>query len=290
MTQRALLIGASGQLGSELHRQGGTKWDITAPGRLDLDASDPEALNRAVENLRPNLVLNCSAFHVLARCESHFGDALLVNAVAVSTLAKAAERIGARFVTVSTDYAFDGTSGAPYREDDATNPIQAYGISKVAGERAALAAHPEGTFVIRSCGLYGHAPSRQKAGNFVLNRLSDARTRNVVEIGSDLVCTPTSARDLATAMLVLIADGAPAGLYHLTNGGQCDWASFTAEIYRLADIRTMVQPVDRGGHYPPVRRPAYSVLDNEKAKSVGINLRPWQDALAEYVGALDLAK
>lgn len=285
MRRRALLIGGSGQLGSELGRQGEPAWDITAPSRSDVDAFDPDVLAKAVEALKPDLVLNCSAFHIVDLCESRFVDALAINAVAVSTLAKAAERIGARFVTVSTDYAFDGASRAPYREDDAANPIQAYGISKVAGERAALSAHPEGGFVIRSCGLYGHAPSRQKSGNFVLNRLADAMTKEAVEVGSDLVCTPTSACDLAGAILTLLEREAPAGLYHLTNAGSCDWAAFTTEIYRWAGAVARVVPVDRGGRYAPARRPAYSVLDCGKAGIMGVSLRPWQEALAEYLAS-----
>ena len=283
MRRRALLIGGSGQLGCELRRQGEGAWDITAPARSEVDAFDPDALSRVVEALKPDLVLNCSAFHVVDLCESRFADALAVNAVAVSVLARVAERIGARFMTVSTDYAFDGTSRVPYREGDGANPIQAYGISKVAGERAALTAHPEGAFVIRSCGLYGHAPSRQKSGNFVLNRLADARTQEVVKVGSDLVCTPTSASDLAGAILALLGREAPAGLYHLTNSGSCDWAAFTAEIYRRAGTAARVVSVDRGGRYAPALRPAYSVLDCGKASAMGVSLRPWQEALAEYV-------
>jgi dTDP-4-dehydrorhamnose reductase len=283
MRRRALLIGGSGQLGSELRRQGEGAWDITAPGRSEVDAFDPDALSGVVEALKPDLVLNCSAFHVVDLCESRFADALAVNVVAVSVLARVAERIGARFLTVSTDYAFDGTSRVPYREGDGTNPIQAYGISKVAGERAALTVHPEGAFVIRSCGLYGHAPSRQKSGNFVLNRLADARTQEVVKVGSDLACTPTSASDLAGAILALLGREAPAGLYHLTNSGSCDWAAFTAEIYRRAGTAARVVSVDRGGRYAPALRPAYSVLDCGKASAMGVSLRPWQEALAEYV-------
>ena len=283
MKRRALVVGGSGQLGSEFRSQAEGKWDIAAPARSELNAFDADALVKAVETLKPNLVLNFSAFHVVDLCESRFADALAVNTVAVSALAKASERVGARFVTISTDYAFDGAKRTPYREGNVAKPIQSYGISKVAGERAALSAYPMGALVIRSCGLYGHASSRQKAGNFVLNRLADAQTKTTVEVGSDLVCTPTSARDLASAIWTLLDTNVPPGLYHLTNSGSCDWASFTTEIYRLAKLATQVIPVDRGGRYAPARRPAYSVLDCSKAAALGVTLRPWQDALAEYV-------
>lgn len=286
MKPRVLLIGGSGQLGTELRRQAAETWDVIAPGREAMDLGRPDEAATALREMRPDLVVNASAFHVVDLCESRFADALAINAVAVSTLARAAESVDARFVTVSTDYAFDGVARTPYRETDRAEPIQCYGISKVAGERAALAAHPTGAFVIRSCGLYGHAPSRQKAGNFVLNRLADARTRDAVEVGSDLVCTPTAASDLAAALIRLLGNGAPAGLYHLTNAGECDWAAFTAEIYRRAGVATRAVPVDRGGRYAPARRPAYSVLDGGKAASVGVTLRPWDEALADYLGEL----
>lgn len=286
MTRRVLLIGGSGQLGTELQRKAGDRWQITAPDRAAFDAETGVGLDVLMQAVRPDLVVNASAFHVVDLCESAFARAIQVNAVTVHAMAQAAATARARFVTVSTDYAFDGRSHSPYAEDDAPNPIQAYGVSKVAGEMAALAAHPEGAIVVRSCGLYGHAPSRQKAGNFVLNRLADAQTRAEIEVGSDLVCTPTAAADLADAMIALVEAEAQAGRYHLTNAGQCDWAAFTTEIMRLAGLTTRVVPVDRKGVYKPARRPAYSVLGCGKAASLGITLRPWQDALADYVKAL----
>lgn len=284
MTLRALLFGGSGQLGTELRLQAGGAWDVTAPPRAALDMSDPAGAAALVREVRPGLVVNASALHLVDVCEADFGQALAINAVAVSALARAAEAVGARFVTVSTDYVFDGRSRRPYRECDLAHPLQCYGISKLAGERAALAAHPEGAYVIRSCGLYGSAPSRQK-GNFVVNRLADARRMDTIEVGCDLTCTPTSAADLAAATIRLLGSGAPSGLYHLTNSGSCDWAAFTAEIYRLAGVATRVVPVDRRGSYSPVR-PAYTVLDGGRAAAFGVSLRPWQEALAEYVGAM----
>ncbi|MDB5589613.1 dTDP-4-dehydrorhamnose reductase [Enterovirga sp.] len=284
MKLRTLIFGGSGQLGTELRLQAEDSWEITAPSRTALDMADAAGAAALVRELRPNLVVNASALHLVDVCEADFARALAINAVAVSAIAKASAEIGARFVTVSTDYVFDGKSRRPYRETDLAEPIQCYGISKLAGERAALAAHPEGAFVIRTCGLYGSAPSRQK-GNFVVNRLADARRLDRIEVGSDLTCTPTSAADLATATIQLLTSGAPPGLYHLTNAGSCDWARFTAEIFQLAGVSTRVVPVDRRGAYAPVR-PAYTVLDCGTAAAHGVSLRPWQDALAEYVGAL----
>ena len=282
-----LLVGGAGQLGTELQRQLPEGWTITAPNRAELDVTDATGLADAIVARRPDVVVNASAFHVVDLCESRFAEALAVNAVAVAAMARAAERAGARFVTVSTDYVFDGQSRMPYREEHAPSPVQAYGVSKAAGEMAALAAHPEGTLVVRSCGLYGHAPSRQKGGNFVLNRLSEAESRAEIEVGSDLVCTPTSAADLAAGVIRLVEAEAPPGRYHLTNAGECDWAAFAAEALRLAGSRARIVPVDRGGRYAPARRPPYSVLDCGKAAGLGIRMRPWPEALAEYVRSLE---
>lgn len=283
MTPRVLLIGGSGQLGTELRHQTQDLWSVVAPDRAELDIVDAAAVSACIETVRPDLVINAAALHLVDRCESHFAEALAINTVAVSGMAKAARAVGARFATVSTDYVFDGSARTPYRESDPASPVQCYGISKAAGERAAIAGHPEGAFVIRTCGLYGSAPSRQK-GNFVVNRLADSRATDRLEVGCDLVCTPSSAADLATATVQLLGSDAPPGIYHLTNAGACDWAAFTAEIYRLAGVATRVVPVDRRGSYSPAR-PAYSVLDCGKAAGHGVTLRPWQDALADYVAA-----
>lgn len=285
MRRRALLLGGTGQLGTELRRQGESDWDIVAPTRRELDLTNIHDAAEMVQAVKPSLIINCSAYHVVDLCESHFTEALALNAIAVHALAREAERVKALFVTFSTDYAFDGTSSRPYREVDAANPIQAYGISKVAGEHAALAANPERSLVVRTCGLYGHAPSRQKAGNFITNRIADARGRTSIDVGCDLKCTPTSAHDLARGVLALLEFQSPPGLYHLTNTGECDWATFTMEIYRLADIGVHVVPTDRHGRYFPARRPQYSVLDVSKARGMGVEMRPWNEALAEFIKA-----
>ncbi len=287
MMRRVCLIGGSGQLGHELRQQAPVDWEIIAPSRVEFDMAAPERMLSSLTGLKPDLVINCSAFHAVDLCESRFLDALTVNAVAVLELARWAKKAGAPFVTFSTDYVFDGVARTPYVETAPVNPLQCYGISKVTGERAVQADYPEGAIVIRSCGLYGHAASRQKGGNFVLNRLQDAATKSQIEVGSDLTCTPTSAADLAAGVLGLLGKKAPAGIYHLTNSGSCDWASFTTEIMRLKNKSMRVTPVDRRGAYAPARRPAYSVLDCGRAASLGVALRPWQEALEAFLRDVD---
>jgi dTDP-4-dehydrorhamnose reductase len=187
-------------------------------------------------------------------------------------------------LTVSTDYVFDGGLRTPYSEDDRALPLQAYGTSKRAGELAALASAPESTIVVRTCGLYGYAGSRERLGNFVEKRIAEGRVRDHIEVGSDLTCTPTSASAFANAVFRLIEHReATPGVYHLTAEGACSWAEFTTEILRLAGIECHVEPADRRGDYGRIRRPPYSVLGNRRGAALGIRLPDWTDDLARYV-------
>ena len=279
-----LVLGSRGQAGTEfMSLAAAAGLSLLAPSREEFDVRDAGQLGRMVDAANPSWIANFTAFHVLEACETDFMRALEMNAAAVRDMAIAAERVEARFLTVSTDYVFDGAQREPYGEDDPARPIQAYGISKRCGELAALAAAPERTYVIRTCGLYGRAGSRERSGNFVEKRLADARSHRRLRVGADLICTPTSARAFAAAILALMrAEEAQPGIYHLTAEGACSWAQFTQEILRLAGSPCVVDPVDRRGDYGPVRRPAYSVLANRRAAKLGIRLPDWRADLADY--------
>lgn len=282
---KILLVGGSGQAGTCLRRRAaGTSLIIETPPHSAFDVRDTNRLAAFIGEAHPDWVVNFSAFHVLDACEDDFAQAMLVNAVAVRAMAVAARNAGARFLTVSTDYVFDGRRSEPWHEDDEARPLQAYGVSKRAGELAALAAAPEHTFVVRTCGLYGHHGSRARGGNFIEKRLADAQTRERLEVGSDIVCTPTSADAFAEAILQLLtATSASPGLYHLTPEGSCSWAEFTAEAFAQLGLPCQVVAVDRKGDYGRIRRPAYSVLANTRGRALGIMLPHWKDDLAHYL-------
>ena len=284
---KILLIGATGQLGSDLLRNN-PGHEIAAPGRGQLDLARPGEAAGALERARPDLVINCAAFHHLTRCEEDPAQAFLVNAIAVRDLAAACAQHGARLVTFSTDYVFSGEGrNQPYREDDAPAPVQLYGISRLAGEHAARSFAPEHAIVIRTCGLYGRAGSKSRGGNFVDGRAAEARAGKRIEMASEqTVGAPTSTDDLSRAVFALIGHaGARPGIYHLVNEGACSWYEFTREIARLVGSRSEVVPVDRGGRYAGVLRPKYSVLANTKARALGLTLRPWREALAAYLAS-----
>jgi dTDP-4-dehydrorhamnose reductase len=280
---KILLIGAGGQLGTELQRQN-PGHEIHAPDRGEFDLARSEHAAGVISLLRPQVVINCAAFHDVPQCETEPTRAFLINCIAVRDLATACAAAGAWFVNFSSDYVFGSPRGTPWREDDCPAPLQIYGISRLAGELAALSAASQRAIVIRTCGLYGATGARSKGGNFVDQRVADARRGEPIGMSFEQIVSPTAAADLAAAVFKLIAHPAlQPGIYHLVNEGACSWYEFTCEIVRLIGAHVAVFPVDRCGRSGAMRRPLYSALANTRARALGIVLPPWQDALARYL-------
>lgn len=281
---RILLIGRTGQLGGDLLRNG-VDHEIVAPDRDSLDVTRSEQVAAALGEHRPQVVVNCAAFHNVPLCEKEPETAFRVNCVAMRDLAVACRDAGVRLVTFSTDYVFRGDRSTPYAEDDTPGPVQIYGITRLAGEHAVMAAAPRHAIVVRTCGLYGASGARSKGGNFVDGRVADGRAGKTIEMACEQTVCPTSTDDLSRAVLSLIAHpAADAGIYHLVNQGACSWYEFTAEILRVMGFAAAkAVPVDRGGRAGDMRRPLYSVLANTRARALGIVLPPWRDALERYL-------
>lgn len=281
---RVLLIGATGQLGGDLLRNN-ARHEIYAPGRDEIDLAYPDQITAVIRRHKPDLILNCAAFHNVPLCEEKPDQAFFINCVAVRNLAALAAETGAWLVTFSSDYVFGGDGKrTPYYESDRPAPLQMYGISRLAGEHAALAAAPQRSVVIRTCGLYGRAGARSKGGNFVDGRVADARAGRRIEMASEQIVAPTSTDDLSRAVLELIDHPQLApGIYHLVNEGECSWYELTRAIVEIVKANAEVVPVDRGGRTGNMRRPLYSVLANERARKLGVVLRPWRDALTDYL-------
>lgn len=284
---KLVVLGAEGQAGTALQGVAAAHGvEVVALGRRAFDLTDLTGAADRLATYKPNWLVNFAAFHVLDACEDDFGSAMAINAVAVRGLAMATHRLNCRFLTVSTDYVFDGACGEGFGETDEARPLQAYGVSKRAGELAALAAAPDHTYIVRTCGLYGHSGSKERGGNFIEKRLAEAASRASMDVGSDLVCTPTSAEAFAAGCLALMrAPGALPGIYHLTAEGRCSWAEFTAHGLALAGAACTVNAVDRHGDYGRIRRPPCSVLRNQRARALGIVLPHWRDDLARYMVA-----
>lgn len=278
--RRLLLIGGSGQLGTEIRRNW-VDWTLTAPSHAELDLEDTAALAVALERHQPDAVVNCSAFHNVDQCELEPERAIAVNALAVGRAARLCGARGVRFVTVSSDYVFDGTSNRPYREDDAVHPISAYGVSKLTGELLVEALGDE-ALVVRTCGVYGVRPSASKGYTFVDRVIAQGRSGDPLRIVDDVHASPTFAGHLAAAIRALLAGGAR-GLYHAANVGPVSWYDFACEALAQAGVAANVEPISADEWKMPARRPPFSALDSGKLKAVGFSMPSWQEGIAAYL-------
>lgn len=285
---KILLIGKNGQLGKEISLETQKRgFELHAYGREELDITDNVKAKTEIEKVRPDVVINVSAFHVVADCETNPAEAFNVNSIAVKSLALICNTNDITFMTYSTDYVFDGLKGSPYIEEDLPNPLQVYGISKVAGEYAALNYNKK-TYVIRTCGVYGgKSGSRSKNGNFILNILKQVGEKEEIEVASEQIVNPTYAQDLARASLDLLEKKAEFGIYNLASEGYCSWAEFATEVLRLKEISTKIVPVDKKGGESYPKRPLFSALSNDKAKGLGIHMPSWEGALKRYLETIE---
>jgi dTDP-4-dehydrorhamnose reductase len=279
------VIGANGQLGSDLvaafTRNGDAVHGLTHAG---IEISDLHSVSQTLGEIRPEVIVNTAAMHHVENCEREPEKAFAVNALGPRNVAIVARDLGAVLMHVSTDYVFDGSKRSPYVEDDNPLPLNAYGITKLAGEhyvRATTAEH----FVIRTSGLYGESPCRAKGGlNFIDLMLKLAKERGEVRVVDSEVVTPTSTAELAQQM-VQLSRSDYYGLYHATAEGSCSWHEFAQEIFALTDTPVRLKIAAPGEFPTKVARPTYSVLENRALKSRGLNsFKPWQDALRKYLG------
>ncbi len=279
---KALITGGGGQLAHDLTRL--LDGSAQAYSRAELDITDAAALAHAFDEVQPDIVFNCAAFHNLDACERDVDSAWAVNVRAVRDLA----RLAPKLVHISTNYVFDGRRPEPYAEQDAPSPRSIYALTKLAGEYVALACGRD-ALVVRSAGLYGLQGSASKGGNFVERMLARAREQGSLSVVADQLLQPTFTADLAQAVLDAVAAGAE-GVIHLTAEGGCSWYEFTVAILEEAGIDVPVQPsvteISSGG----VDRPLNGVLARPRADSIGlVRLRPWRAALADYMRRAGLA-
>jgi len=279
---KALITGGGGQLASDLSTLLGNS--ARAYSHAELDITDGGALDRAFEETQPEIVFNCAAFHNVDVCEREPDTSWAVNVRAVQELA----RRGARLVHLSTNYVFDGRREQPYAEADLPSPRSIYALTKLGGEYAALA-YGADALVVRSAGLYGLHGSASKGGNFVQRMINRAREQGALNVVADQRLQPTFTADLARGILDAVNAGA-SGVLHLTAAGACSWHEFTTAIMQNAGIEVPIQAtateISPGG----VDRPLNGVLARSRADSLGLApLRPWQDALADYMSLAGLA-
>ena len=275
------VIGASGQVGYNLVEVLSTSNEVTALTHEDMDITDFVKTRGTLTKLEPDVVINTAAYHKTDECEENPERSFLVNSVAVRNLAMTCKETDSLFVHYSTDYVFDGKKQQPYTEDDEPNPLNVYGVSKLAGEifvRNTLERH----YLIRPSGIFGKAKKEGKE-NFIVRMLRLAREEGSLKIVKDQILSPTYARDLAEKTAELIRKDRY-GTYHITNMGQCSWYEFAITAFEIAGVSVEVKPVTSDQFPAKVQRPIYSVLESKYLRSIGLKaMRSWREALKAYL-------
>lgn len=277
---RVLVTGARGMLGFALADACPPGVELLPTDVAELDITDAAAMATWLDAERPDAVLNAAAYTAVDDCESHEPLALAVNGSAPGLLARACAERGLALLHVSTDYVFDGRppGGRPWREDDPTGPLSAYGRTKLAGElavRESLPAH----WIVRTQWLYGLG-----GRNFVETMLRLAGERDALTVVDDQTGSPTSTHTLAPLLWEILARRPAFGTYHAANAGSCSWFDFAREIFDRTGASVALAPMDSSQLDRPAPRPACSVLDTAKLRAaLGHDIPTWQAALADYL-------
>ncbi len=275
------IIGADGQLGSDLVKVLDKK-ELLPLYYPDFDVTKPKEIRAQIEQLKPEILINTSAYHRVDECEDNPQKSFLVNSTAVRDLALICRDLEIILVHFSTDYVFDGAKKEPYTEEDTPHPLSVYAVSKLAGEYF-VSSILKKYYLIRTCGLYGQAGCWGKGTNFVDTMISSEKKGRVIRVVNDQWVTPTSTAELALIIRELLPTR-HYGLYHLTNEGQCTWFQFAEAIFSLLRKKATLIPVDSQTYGAKAVRPSYSVLENKKAKEIGLpKFSHWKDALRDYL-------
>jgi dTDP-4-dehydrorhamnose reductase len=272
---KIVVTGAGGMLGTALVRiAGAAGHETVALAHADLDVTDAGEVARRIAEEEPDAVVNCAAWTDVDGAEDNEAEATLVNGAGAGNVAEAAEGAGASVVYISTDYVFDGSKRAPYEESDEPAPLQAYGRSKLAGERATTAACLR-SIVVRTSWLFGEG-----GPSFPETMLAIGARGETPAVVDDQVGCPTYTGHLAEALVALIERDEP-GVHHVGAAGSCSWHEFAAEIFSQAglDVRPARMSSEALGR--PARRPASSVLGSERPDP--IRLPDWREGLAEFL-------
>ncbi len=283
--ERILVVGAGGRLGRALENYFAKHTKTIGLDRTQLDLSHLDRIAPCLEQLEFDLLINCAAITNVDFCESHREEAFRVNAEAAAVLARIAAKRHARMFHISTDYVFDGEKSTPYEEDDCPNPISVYGASKLLGEENVLAESAD-HLNIRVSWVFG--PERP---SFIDWALDEARKRaDLVAVG-DKTSTPSYTHDLARGLHLLIEKSNASGTLHLCNAGQCSWREFAQEALNVARNSGLALATQEVGHIPlaamdrfVAKRPLDTAMSTERfARLTGTRMRPWQEAVREYV-------
>jgi len=291
---RILILGGKGNLGSQLSKKlKESENEIIDWGRNEIDITDKELINKKINDIKPEIIINTAAYNAVDKCEEseeEFRIAKKINGDAVGYLADASIRNKSLLVHYSTDYVFDGKQIEGYREIYTPNPINKYGKTKLMGEKELISRSGKGLkfYLIRTSKLFGPKGKSEKSkSSFFDIMLKLAKEKNIIDVVDEEVSCFTYAPDLARATKDLIESDKACpersrrryGIYHLVNSGACTWYEAAKELFRQANINIRVNPVSSENFSRPAKRPKYSVLLNTKLSE----LRSWQETLREYL-------
>lgn len=282
--KRILVTGINGQLGQELQLSLAPAAEVIGVGREKVDFSQPESLRQIIAEAKPDAVINSAAYTAVDKAESEFDLAMAVNGQAPGIIAEECQKLGIPLIHISTDYVFDGTKGYPYQDTDPTNPLSAYGSSKLEGELA-VRKNCENHVILRTAWVYGVGGK----GNFVKTMLRLGSDKEEIRVVADQIGSPTWTGDLAGAIASLL-DQTPPGTYHYTNSGVASWYDFAVAIFEEAsqlgwNLKVQrVVPITTPEYPTPAKRPAYSVLSCAKIAAVlGTHPPHWRQALRQML-------
>ncbi|HEY0622350.1 dTDP-4-dehydrorhamnose reductase [Sphingomonas sp.] len=291
MNHAVLVTGGRGQLGAELQRLSWPEgWEVVATNAEDLDLRDTAAIQAKVAERPWAAVINGAAYTAVDKAESDVVTAWAVNALAPAAFAEACARANIPLIQVSTDYVFPGHRQGAWEADDAVDPLNVYGASKLGGELAVRTSGARFAIVRTAWVVSAHG------NNFIKTMLRVGAQNDTLRVVDDQTGSPTSAADLAAALATIAVrlaqdDAAPTGTFHFSNAGLTSWAGFAAEIFRQASVRggpnATVQPISTAEYPTPARRPANSLLSHDAIRAAyGISPRPWQEALSDILDEL----
>ncbi|MBR1616651.1 dTDP-4-dehydrorhamnose reductase [bacterium] len=267
---RILITGATGLLGKTLcpmlDNEGWQYWGCNSK---IFDVTDTKMVNEIMNKISLDFIIHLAGYTNIDLAETHPKEAYSVNQDGTKNIARIAKKHNIPILYVSTDNVFDGTSKVPYKTTDATNPINVYGKSKLAGEMEIMKATKK-YYILRTSWLYG-------AGGYVDGMLTFSNFRKSISIVNDQIGTPTSCIELSKQIIEIIKDKKPYGIYHVASSGSTNWADFTKKIFEIKKRNVAVEAIDKGDFPRPAKRPKYCVLDSS------INLPDWQSSLEEYL-------
>lgn len=276
--KKIIVTGANGQLGRAINLQyaDSAEYELINTDVGELDITRIDKVMEFTRGVKPYAIINCAAYTAVDACEREEDLAFRINAIGARNLSIAAQETGAKMMHVSTDYVFDGNGSRPYIETDPTGPQGAYGRTKLAGENF-VKEFSNRHYIVRTAWLYGDGK------NFVKTMLRLSETNDKVRVVMDQVGSPTSASELARAIAYLLPTD-NYGLFHGTCEGDCSWAEFTEEIFRIAGKSTIVEAITSDEYGAAAKRPAYSILENYMFKmTTDFMFADWHEAIAEYL-------